>query len=89
MSGTWTGPDAILDGFLAAMFARLDPTAPVTQELHRIIADGEYAVAEWTSSARSVAGREYRNDYAVTFRVAGGLIARAIARARGEAAARE
>jgi ketosteroid isomerase-like protein len=74
VSGTWTGPDGILDGFLAAMVARLDPATPVTQKLHRIIADGEYAVAEWTSSARSLAGREYRNDYAVAFRVADGLI---------------
>ena len=74
VSGTWTGPDAILDGFLARMFARLDPTHPVTQDLHRVIADGHYAVAEWTSHARSADGRAYDNDYAVVFRVRDGLI---------------
>lgn len=75
VSGTWHGPEGILDGFLARMFARLDPTAPVSQEVHRIIADGEYAVAEWTSHARSADGRDYDNDYAIVFRVSDGQIA--------------
>jgi ketosteroid isomerase-like protein len=75
VSGTWHGPEGILDGFLTRMFARLDPTAPVSQEVHRIIADGEYAVAEWTSHARSADGRDYDNDYAIVFRVSDGHIA--------------
>jgi uncharacterized protein len=74
VSGTWTGPDEIMDGFLAQMFSRLDPKAPVTQDLHRIIADGEYAVAEWTSHARTRDGRRYDNDYAGVFRVVDGRI---------------
>jgi len=69
-AGTWTGADEILDGFLAAMVARLDPEAPVTQTLHRVIADGDYAVAEWTSHARARSGEPYDNEYAVVFRVA-------------------
>lgn len=40
----------------------------------RIIADGDHAVAEWTSYARARNGQPYRNDYAVVFRVADGLI---------------
>jgi ketosteroid isomerase-like protein len=75
VSGTWTGADGILDGFLAQVVARLDPNAPVTQDLHRVIADGEYAVAEWTSHARAWDGRAYDNDYAVVFHVVDGLIA--------------
>ncbi len=75
VSGTWTGPDGILDGFLAQMFERLDPDAPVRQDLHRVIADGEYAVAEWTSHARARDGRGYDNDYAGVFRVVDGHIA--------------
>lgn len=75
VSGTWTGPTQILDEFLAAMVERLDPTAPITQDLHRIIADGEYAVAEWTSHARARTGTEYHNDYAVVFHVVDGQIA--------------
>lgn len=75
VSGTWTGPDGIIDGFLARVVERLDPAAPVTQDLHRIIADGDYAVAEWTSHARSHDGRSYDNDYAVVFQVVDGLVA--------------
>ena len=75
VSGTWTGADGILDGFLAQVVARLDAHAPITQDLHRVIADGEYAVAEWTSHARSLEGRAYDNDYAVVFHVVDGLIA--------------
>jgi ketosteroid isomerase-like protein len=74
-SGTWTGPDASLDGFLRQMTERLDTTRPLTQELTRIVADGEYAVAEWTSRATTRSGRPYENDYAVVFRVRDGRIA--------------
>jgi uncharacterized protein len=74
VAGTWTGPDEILDGFLARVTATLDPAAPVTQDLHRIIADGDVAVAEWTSHARARNGTPYDNDYAVVFHVTGGLI---------------
>ena len=74
VAGTWTGPGEILDGFLARLTATLDPAAPVTQDLHRIIADGEYAVAEWTSHARTRTGAPYDNDYAVVFHVTDGHI---------------
>jgi len=73
-SRTWTGPDQILDEFLAAMFARLDPRAPVTQELHHIVADGDHATVEWTTTATTKDGRGYCNDYAAVFRVAGTVI---------------
>ena len=74
VAGTWTGPGEILDGFLAKVTATLDPAAPVTQDLHRIIADGDHAVAEWTSHARAANGAPYDNDYAVVFHVTDGLI---------------
>jgi ketosteroid isomerase-like protein len=74
VSGTWHGPDGILDGFLGAMLARLDAQAPVTQELTGLIADGETAVAEWTSRARSVRGQDYENHYAVVFTVRDDLV---------------
>jgi ketosteroid isomerase-like protein len=69
VSGTWTGPEQILDEFLAAMVATLDPTYPLRQVLKGIVADGSIAVAEWTSHARSAAGEPYVNDYAVVFEV--------------------
>ncbi|HEY2241246.1 MAG TPA: nuclear transport factor 2 family protein [Streptosporangiaceae bacterium] len=74
VAGTWTGPREIIDGFLARMFATLDPGRPVTQDLHRIIADGDWAVAQWTSHARARNGVPYDNDYAVVFHVTGGHI---------------
>jgi len=74
IAGTWTGADEILDGFLAQLVATLDPQVAVTQTLHRIIADGEFAVAEWTSHARARDGKPYENDYAVVFQVRDGLI---------------
>jgi len=74
VAGTWTGPDEILDGFLATMTATLDPQTPVTQDLHRIIADGDWAVAEWTSHARARNGAPYDNDYAVAFHVVDGCV---------------
>ena len=74
-SGTWTGPDAILDAFFPRIFGRLDPEVPVVQDVHRIIADGEYAVAEWTTHARTRDGRCYDSDYAGVFRVVHGQLA--------------
>ncbi len=73
-SGTWIGPAEILDGFLAQMTARLDLTQSLSQELWRVIADGDYAVAEWTSRATTRSGAAYENDYAVVFHVRDGRI---------------
>jgi ketosteroid isomerase-like protein len=73
-SGTWRGPNEIIDGFLAQMTARLDVSKPLSQELNRIVADGDHAVAEWTSRATTKSGTSYENDYAVVFRVRDGLV---------------
>jgi ketosteroid isomerase-like protein len=75
VSRTWTGPGEILDGFLALMMARLDSSKPVSQELKGIVADGDTAVAEWTSRATTRDGQTYENDYAVVFVVNDGRIA--------------
>ncbi len=56
------------------MFARLDPQAPVNQDLHRIVADADHAIAEWTTTATTRDGRMYRNDYAAVFRMEGTVI---------------
>ncbi len=74
-SGEWTGADGILDGFFPQIFGHLDPEVPVVQDVHRIIADGEYAVAEWTTRARTRDGRRYESDYAGVFRVVDGRLA--------------
>ncbi len=74
-SGMWTGPGGIMDGFFPQIFGRLDPEVPVVQDVHRIIADGEYAVAEWTTHAQTRDGRCYDSDYAGVFRVVDGHLA--------------
>ena len=74
VSGTWCGPEGIIDGFLAQMTERLDTSRPVTQEIHGIVADGDRAVVEWTSRATTAQGASYQNDYAVVFDVRDGLI---------------
>jgi hypothetical protein len=52
--GEVEGPGRNLGRVLPQIFGRLDPQVPVVQDVHRIIADGEYAVAEWTTHARTV-----------------------------------
>lgn len=74
VAGTWTGAEEILDGFLAQLVATLDQQTPVRQTLHGIIADGDHAVALWTSTARARNGAHYTNDYAVVFHVVDGVI---------------
>ena len=74
VSGTWKGPAGIIDGFLAQMTRTLDASVPVAVEVRNLIADGDQAMAEWTSRARSKDGRAYENDYSVVFRVSGGKI---------------
>lgn len=56
------------------MFARFDSKMPVEQLVHHIIADGQLAVAEWTSSATTLTGAPYSNDYLALFRVESDLI---------------
>lgn len=73
-SGRYVGPDEIFDKFLVTVLERLDPAVPVRLEPRRIVADGEWGVAEWTSIGRARSGREYRNDNILVFRVVDGLI---------------
>ena len=63
------------DGFLARMMSRLDATKPLSQEVTGIVADGDTAVAEWTSRATTRDGRRYENEYAVVFVVRDAKIA--------------
>jgi len=74
-SGTWTGPAEIIDTFLARMMSRLDVTAPLSQEVTSLVADGNTVLAEWTSRATTSRGAPYENEYAVVFVVREGKIA--------------
>ncbi len=74
VSGTWTGPDAIIDEFLAAMLQRLDPSQPVVRDVKRVLADGNAVVVEWATRATARDGSPYQNDYAFVFEVDGDRI---------------
>ena len=77
MSGTWTGPDNIVDGFLAAAFQLLDPDAPVTIEITGVIAADPHVIVEWTSRGTVRNGNPYSNQNIAVYTVRNGKIATA------------
>jgi ketosteroid isomerase-like protein len=74
VSGTWTGPKAIIDDFLVAMMGRLDPYRPVIRDVKRVLAEGDAVAVEWSTLATARDGSPYENDYAFVFEVRGGRI---------------
>jgi uncharacterized protein len=74
VSGTWTGPAAIIDEFLGAMMSRLDISRPVVRDVKRVIADGDAVAVEWTTRATTRSGHFYENEYAFVFEVRDGRI---------------
>jgi ketosteroid isomerase-like protein len=74
VSGTWTGPGAIIDEFLAAMVQRLDASQRVVRDVKRVLADGDAVAVEWTTRATAWDGSPYDNDYAFVFEVEGDRI---------------
>ena len=77
MSGTWTGPDGIVDGFLAAAFQLLDPTAPVSIEITGVISADPHVIVEWTSRGTVRNGNAYNNQNIAVYTVRDGKIAAA------------
>ena len=77
MSGTWTGPDDIVDGFLAAAFRLLDPDAPVSIEITGVIAADPHVIVEWTSRGTVRNGNPYDNQNIAVYTVRDGKIATA------------
>jgi ketosteroid isomerase-like protein len=74
MSGTWTGRDQIVDGFLAAAFQLLDPERPVTIEVTGVIAAGPQVIVEWTSRGTVRNGNPYENQNIAVYTVREGRI---------------
>jgi uncharacterized protein len=73
ISGTWTGRDAIIDGFLAEAMARYEPGS-ISLEITGTIVEGDRVVLEWTSRARTRQGRTYENGCIGVFTVREGRI---------------
>jgi hypothetical protein len=75
ISGTWRGRDAILNDFLGTAMSYYQPGS-VSLEITRIVAEGEHAVMEWTSRARTTRGESYENHCIGVFTVRDGRIVR-------------
>jgi ketosteroid isomerase-like protein len=73
MSGTWRGRDTIIDEFLAGALGHYEPGS-IRLEITAIVADGERAVVEWTSRARTRRGEPYENFCVGVFTVRDGKI---------------
>ncbi|KUJ66848.1 limonene-1,2-epoxide hydrolase [Streptomyces albus subsp. albus] len=73
VSKTYTGPDGILDEFVPAMVARLDPDS-IKLDFHGVIAEGDRVLAEWDNHAMSVSGRRYHQHCLAIFTVRDGRI---------------
>jgi hypothetical protein len=73
ISGTWTGRDMIIDGFLAQAIAHYVPGS-VTLEITGMVAEGDQVVLQWTSRARTREGRAYENGCIGVFTIRDGRI---------------
>ncbi|WP_328950220.1 nuclear transport factor 2 family protein [Streptomyces sp. NBC_01220] len=74
LSGTWTGPTAILEEFVPAMVARLEPET-MEFTFDGLIADGERVLAEWNTRAQAKAGGRYDQHCLAIFTIRDGRIA--------------
>jgi uncharacterized protein len=75
ISGTWRGRDTILNEFLGTAMSYYQPGS-VSLEITRIVAEGEHAVMEWTSRARTITGEPYENHCIGVFTIRDGRITR-------------
>lgn len=73
VSGTWTGPDEILDEFVPVMVARLVPES-MEFEFEGLIAEGERVLAEWNTRGLARAGGRYDQHCLAIFTVREGRI---------------
>jgi uncharacterized protein len=73
IAGTWEGRDAIIDEFLATAQSYYAPGS-ITIEVTGMIAEADQVVVQWTSRARTRAGRPYENGCIGVFTIADGQI---------------
>lgn len=73
MSGTLHGREQILEKLFRPNFKRIVP-GTVTLKLGKVIAEGEYVAAEWTSRRKVIDSKDYENTFFGLFRVKNGRI---------------
>jgi len=74
ISGTYEGREAIVDGFLAQGLANYDPES-IEIDVTAMVAEDDKVALQWTTRARTVAGRSYENGCFALFEVRDGAIA--------------
>jgi uncharacterized protein (TIGR02246 family) len=72
-SGTWTGRDTIIEGFLAEAMSHYAPGS-VSLEITGMVAERDRVVLQWTSRARTREGRPYENGCIGVFTIRDGRI---------------
>jgi uncharacterized protein len=73
IAGTWEGRDAIIDEFLATAQSYYAPGS-IAIEITGMVAEADQVVVQWTSRARTRAGRSYENGCIGVFTIACGQI---------------
>ena len=73
ISGTWEGRETVLGEFLAGALSHYEPGS-VSLEITGMITEGDQAVLQWTSRARTREGLPYENDCIGVFTIQNGRI---------------
>ena len=70
LSGTYTGKPELMEKLLGPLFGQLE--AGIASEIHSLIAEGDYVVAQTSGTAQTKDGRPYNNRYCQVIRLRDG-----------------
>lgn len=73
LSGTYRGKADLAERLLGPLFGQLK--AGIRMQLHRLIAEDDYVVAQTSGTAETLGGVPYNNSYCWIIRVRGGQFA--------------
>lgn len=73
LSGTFVGKEELFAKLLDPLFGQLEQGIHTT--VHRLIAEGDYVVAQTSGRAMTTGGRPYNNTYCWVIRIADGKFA--------------
>lgn len=71
-SGTFNGKDEFQENLLGPLFGQLKQG--IRMEIHRLIAEGDYVVAQTSGTAETLDGRPYNNTYCWIMKLRDGKI---------------
>ena len=73
LSGTYAGKAALMEELLGPLFGQLKQG--IHMEVQRLVAEGDYVVAQTSGTAVTLDGRPYNNSYCWIIRVKDGKLA--------------